>query len=136
MNIISTIQGRLSAQPFAFNFTEEVRYDASIFIFNELESMAQVMVAEALDKASRAPVHTDEGEELSDPAKDIRRQIESELQEEIEEITEGQEEDIFSKAERLKRIAQQRKAGTSPPPKNRTRISASKKTGVSVSRSS
>jgi hypothetical protein len=134
MNMISTIQGGLGSQPFAFNFTEETLYDISLYIFNELEhGIGQVMVAEALERASQQPAAT-EDEESEDPMDDIRKEIESEFQEEIEEITDGQEEDIFSKAERLKRLAQQRKTGVSTP-QERPRISATRKTGTPVRRS-
>jgi hypothetical protein len=132
MNLISTIQGRLGSQPFAFNFTEEILYDVSLFMFNELRhGVGQQVVAEILEKreAHLEPSSND----FDDPISDIRKEVESELREEIEEITDGQEEDVFSKAERLKRLAQQRKTGTTGLVE-RPKISATKKTGISVKR--
>jgi hypothetical protein len=150
MNIISMIQGRLGSQSFAFNFTKEILYDVSIYIFNEIKygigketsadeslisSNKQVSdtVNENYDHQS-GDISNNTPDNASDNTMvDIRKEVENELQEEIDEITEGQE-DIFSKAERLKRLAQQRRTDVNPQ-QDRQKISATKKTGASVKRS-
>ena len=131
MNIISSIQGSLNSQPFAFNFTEEVLYDVSIYMFNEIKhGIGKQILADELKRMKELPSSSEEG--TDDPVADLRKEVESELKDEIKEITENQDEDLFSKAERLRRIAQQRKAGMVQ--EDRPKVSASKKTGAAVRR--
>lgn len=151
MSIISTIQVGIESQPFAFNFTKEILYDISVYMFNEIKNGfgKEIMDNEALIAFEQQVGDINENsDDESDNFVNIRREVEIELKEEIDEIIEGQDgqdenisfdgkeqsDDIFSKAERLKRLAQQRKSNIGLP-QERKKISAIKKTGATVRRS-
>jgi hypothetical protein len=136
MNLIQLLQNDLGGQPFSRNFTEEMIYDISLFIFNQLrhgigKSVIEDEVERRLEdrKSDDSPTNqSDDGEPSMD---DIRREVEAEFKEEIEEITE--QEDVFSKVDRLKRLAQKRAENA---PQKRPQITESKRTGTRVSRRS
>lgn len=132
-NIISVIQGKLSSQRFSSSLTETQVYDISMFFFNELKSGIGSLVSgsSGLSKRNRRAIaapsesETESGDEfLSSESEDgedfeedddldlssIRREVESEFDDlsTFEEPTTVRSEDVLSKAERLKKLYEQR----------------------------
>lgn len=121
-NIISVIQSRLASQRFSSSLTENQLYDISLFIFNELKHEFGQF---ALDlRGSKTPQkrkkiseseeseflesEEQEYEESDFDPESIRREVASEFLEDIAPQATDDDEDVNSKAERLKRLYQQR----------------------------
>jgi hypothetical protein len=120
-NIISYIGSRIASQRFASSLTETQVYDISLFIFNELHDGFGKIVNEIRKKTvatteefgdeishseGEAEYESDESDDLSS----IRKQVAAEFGSDEEDDSEESEmnEDALSKAERLKRLHQQR----------------------------
>jgi hypothetical protein len=116
-NTISTIQSRILSQRFASSLTESLVYDLSLFIFNELKGGFGKLAIELTPRA-KAQVEEDDGIYHSEEDLDldsIRREVLAELSHsegsdvsEDSEDSEESDEDVESKAERLKKLYQQR----------------------------
>jgi len=116
-NLISSIQGKIASERFASGFTEEMLYDTSLFIFNELKhGIGQNLINEALAAAKLNP--QDDSKDTTskdDPLEDVRNEVEEEFAEQIAMLNSDgdvvtDEDGIFTKAERLKRLRQQQLA--------------------------
>jgi len=118
-NIISMIQGKLSTQKFSNSFTEELLYDVSLFIFNELKhGVGKSLIDEAVkninSNKSGIVNNVDVGE--IDEELVLRQEVEAEMASEIAELSDDGEvidEEIFSKAQRLRNLRQQQLAANS-----------------------
>ena len=116
-NLISMIQGKLSTEKFSGKLTDELMYDISLFIFNEFkQGIGKSLVDEGIANLKSAMAdNTNENDEGADSeSSDLRREIEGELEEEISQLTNSGDvidEEIFSKAERLKKLREQQLAG-------------------------
>lgn len=105
-NIINMIQTKLSSERFASKLTEELIYDISLFIFNELKdgigkSLRQELVIEE-------DIETEYQEDNEEDA--IRKEIEAEYSEQLSQLTDDGEvisEDISDRAMKLKRMREQ-----------------------------
>jgi hypothetical protein len=128
-SVMSVIQGKLTSQRFASSFTETQIYDISLFIFNELNSGLGGLVsgAKTLSKNKRRAIAATTGEDSEDDfsssedldedegedfdLSSIRKEVESEFSESLssyEEDSSRDDEDVSSKAERLKKLYEQR----------------------------
>ena len=117
-DIISVIQGKLSSQRFSAGLTDTQKYDISLFLFNELKGSLGKIALEILsqskrkvaeedpDEFSHSEVEDDEGDE-NNGISSLRREVIAELEDELEGMP-TRDEDAFSKAERLKKLYQQR----------------------------
>lgn len=119
-NTISYIGSRISSQRFASSLTEAQIYDMSLFIFNELhDGFGKIVndikkkVVTTTEEFSDEISHSEgESEFESDESEDlnsIRKQVAAEFAPDEDELQEDERnEDALSKAERLKRLHQQR----------------------------
>lgn len=137
---ISSFQNELGNQSFSFNLTEQNTHDLALFMFNQFKhGLGKTLVIEELRKqSSTGEIEIPEDEFVDNEKERLRKEIETEFQEEISEIIEevGEQEahdDIYNKAERLKRLAQQRNLGGN---KQQIRPSVSGNTGAMVKRRS
>jgi len=105
-NLISMIRQRLSAERFSGKLTEELSYDISLFIFNEFKSG----IGKSLIDDGIANLSSKELEGPNPKIDAVKREIEEELEDEIAKLTNDGEvvsEEIFSKADRLKKLREQ-----------------------------
>lgn len=127
-DVISVIQSKLASQRFSGSLTENQVYDISLFFFNELKHGLGDLAIDLKSSAKRVKVlpSSDEGED-DDPSykegdtdedelRSIRESVAAEILGDREDEEES-DEDIHSKAERLRRLHQQR-ITTSTPSKN------------------
>jgi len=107
-HLIDIIQGKITSETFAQNFNEVTVYDVSLFIFNELK---YGIGKQLRDELGAVTVSYEEDPNESEDEARIRKEVEAELAEEMVHLTdEGdvQGEEIFSKADRLKRLHEQK----------------------------
>lgn len=110
---ISVIQSRLLSQRFASSLTETIIYDLSLFIFNELKNGFGIGIKPDSTSRSRKAISFSEDDESEedDDVSDVRREVEREFADQLSNLDEDvapANEDALSKAERLKRLHQQR----------------------------
>lgn len=111
-NLITMIQNKLLNESFSASFKEETMYDVSLFLFNELKYGIGKQMRDELIIAEKIVVNEFEEDEEDDEEEDsIRKEIERELEEELNNLNEDgdvETADVFTKAERLKRLHEQR----------------------------
>jgi hypothetical protein len=113
-SLISMIEAKLNSQKFSTSLNEELSYDISLFIFNELShGLGKRLIDEAVSNAKSGANISEDGE--SEETDDVRSQIEEELSEELAQLgNDGgviiENEELFSKAERLKKLREQQLA--------------------------
>ena len=110
-SLITMIQGKIQGEGFSRNFTEDMVYDVSLFVFNEIKyGLGKILRDEALNSSLTSEIEYSE-EDLDDEEARIKREVEAEFSESLSQLTEDgdvQDEEVFSKAERLKRLHEQR----------------------------
>jgi hypothetical protein len=120
-SIISTIQARVSSQRFSSGFTESQIYDISLFIFNELKDGFGKLALELAPRSKKRTINLDdedlesddilhsedEGTEVDDIRNEVLAELGGDFMDEDEE-GEDEDEDLMSKADRLKKLHQQR----------------------------
>lgn len=99
-SMINLLQARLSNERFASKLTEDLIYDLSMFVFNEIQSLTHHAPHVSHSSITEETSYVEE-EELSEE-EILRREVERELAEELEELSEETEEDKDSKVEKLK----------------------------------
>ena len=111
-NVISTIQSRILSQRFASSLTESLVYDISLFIFNELKgSLAKFALESSESTQSKSEEDTIYHSEVDVDLESIRKEVLAEISKsEDSEESEDLDEDVEAKAERLKKLYQQRAA--------------------------
>lgn len=115
-NLITMLQGKISSERFSSSLTEELVYDVSLFIFNELKhGIGKSLIDEALVNQSSSDGNEKEvqNSEESQFVDDIRNEVEKEYEEQISQLSDDgdviiEDKEIFEKAERLKRLHEQR----------------------------
>lgn len=112
---ISVIQSKLLSQRFASSITETLAYDLSLFIFNELKNGFGLGVRSDSSSKARKSISFSEDDDSEDEDDDdvssVRREVEREFADQLNNLDEDvapANEDALSKAERLKRLHQQR----------------------------
>jgi hypothetical protein len=114
-DIISVIQGKLSSQRFSTGLTDAQKYDISLFLYNELKGSLGKIALELSMQAKKKVVeedsdefsHSEDDEDLGEDISSLRREVLAELETELENVPQ-RDEDSSSKAERLKKLYQQR----------------------------
>lgn len=108
-NIINMIQSKIAAERFSSKLTEELIYDISLFVFNELKHGIGRSLRDELKVEESEDIETEYAEE-EDEEDLIRREIEEELGEQLSQLTDDGEvmsDELMTKAEKLKRLRQQ-----------------------------
>lgn len=104
--IINTIQAKLISERFASKLTEELVYDISLFIFNELkDGLGKSLRQEFNSETVQAEYREESEEDL------MRKEIEQELGGQLNYLNDEGEsitEDVSDKAEKLRRMHKQR----------------------------
>jgi hypothetical protein len=112
-NIITLIQNKISAERFSSSFTESQIYDISLFFFNELKGGIGKQILEDISlsaKPARQVIATSEESDYVEED-DIRSEIEKEYAEHLDQLDDDGNvlpEDLSNKAERLRKLHQQR----------------------------
>lgn len=119
LNIIASLQQKISSQKFASNFSEKVIYDISLFFFNEItDGIGKIILDKKLLEIKNSKASSEDDEtvytdpEEADELEQIKKEVEDEYKDEIESLRPEEDpdmEEIFSKAERLKRLREQQK---------------------------
>lgn len=109
-SIINMIQVRLKSERFSTGLTENQVYDISLFFFNEIKSGFVRQVFSEYNQRKATPSGDDdivtETEESDDIRKEVEQEYSSELSTLLDDDGDVQDEDVDSKADRLKRLYQ------------------------------
>lgn len=110
-SIINLIQSNLKSERFSSGLTETQIYDISLFFFNEIKNGFVRQIFSDLRQTKDSEVDPDEISHQESDVDDIRREIEAEMADKLSSLDDSGDvtsEDALSKAERLKRMHQQR----------------------------
>ena len=107
-NLINMVQSKLASERFSSKLTDELIYDISLFVFNELKHGIGRSLREELRAEDVGDIETEYEEEDEEDL--IRKEVKQELGEQLSQLTDDGEvmsDDKMDKAERLKRMREQ-----------------------------
>lgn len=87
LNLMVHIQSKISSERFASDFTADMLFDVSMFMFNEFKhGMGYTMLIDALAQHKKRLTNA-EGADTEEISDEIRKEIEEEFKEELAQLT-------------------------------------------------